>query len=116
MMTPLRILLASALLGLSGHASAASFDCGKARAPDERAICADRALNDRDVRMALLYQLDRRFLAMGGRGALMDQQQLFLRQRSACGAKTACLKTLYDRRIADLRAIIDKQVYPRGPF
>ena len=29
--------------------AAASFDCAKAKAPDEKAICATRALNDADV-------------------------------------------------------------------
>jgi hypothetical protein len=33
-------------------AGAASFDCAKAEAADEKAICADRQLNDEDVEMA----------------------------------------------------------------
>ena len=76
----------------------------------------DRSLNDRDVTMALLFQLDRHFMAMGGRGTLIDSQGEFLRQRRACGAKRACLGRLYDRRIIDLRTYIDRQVVTRGPF
>ena len=106
------------LLALAGtsSASAASFDCGRARAADERAICASRALNDRDVAMALLYGLDRKFLAMGGRGALIDQQSAWLRERRACGSDRACLMRVYDRRIGELRSVIDRQVVTRGPF
>jgi hypothetical protein len=34
---------------------AASFDCAKAQTDDEKAICSDRALNDQDVEMSVLY-------------------------------------------------------------
>jgi uncharacterized protein len=70
------ILTLSGLLTLAVAPStyAASFDCYKATAVDEKAICADRALNDKDVSLALLYSIDRRFMGMGARGALMDEQ------------------------------------------
>jgi uncharacterized protein len=100
----------------AGTAMAASFDCARAAKPDERAICQDRALNDRDVTMAVLYGLDRKFLAMGGRGLLMDEQAAWLRGRRACGANRACLARSYDRRIAQLRKIIDTRVVTNGPF
>ncbi|TCS13234.1 hypothetical protein [Caulobacter sp. BK020] len=45
----------------AGHA--ASFDCGRARTPDEKAICAFRPLNDKDVRMSVLYEVNKRTLA-----------------------------------------------------
>jgi uncharacterized protein len=51
-------------------AQAASFDCGRARAPDEKAVCANTALNDKDVKMSVLYEVNKRTLAMGGRGAM----------------------------------------------
>ena len=50
---------------VAGSAGAASFDCRKARTADEKAICAERALNDKDVRMNELYGINRRTLAMG---------------------------------------------------
>ncbi len=110
--------LAFVLMALAGTSSAgaASFDCGRARGTDERAICASRSLNDRDVAMAMLYGLDRKFLSMGGRGALIDQQVAWLRERRACGSDRACLMRVYDRRIRELRTIIDRQVVIRGPF
>ncbi|MDB5454652.1 MAG: hypothetical protein JWP92_237, partial [Caulobacter sp.] len=75
------LLLALALTFAAGAAQAASFDCDKARGPDERAVCADRSLNDKDVKMSVLYDINRHTLAMGGRGALQDAQQAWLRER-----------------------------------
>lgn len=107
--------LAAALLP-AAPATAASFDCARAAASDEKAICADRALNDRDVRMALLFALDQRFLPMGGRDALRRDQATWLRTRRQCGANRLCLAKRYDARIAALQAVIDERVYPNGPF
>jgi len=110
------ILASLLLLAITPTTQAASFDCEKAGTPDEKAICADRALNDKDVRMALLYSIDRRFMGMGARGALMDEQADWLKQRRACGARRECLHGLYDKRIAGLRRFIDERVVTKGPF
>ena len=96
-------------------ASAASFDCAKARSPDEKAICANTALNDKDVRMSVLYDINKRTLAMGGRGALMDSQQEWLRDRRKCGANRACLNRSYDRRLDDLDRSMER-IYRNAPF
>lgn len=108
-------LLALGLACATGSASAASFDCRKARAPDEKAICAERSLNDKDVRMDVLYGINRHTLAMGGRGALQDQQRDWLRERRACGASKACIGRLYDRRLAELERSMER-IYSNGPF
>lgn len=115
---PLRFHLPLALLlaALPAMAPAASFDCARARATDERTVCGNRALNDRDVRMALLYALDLRFVPMGSRDVIRRDQAAWLRQRRRCGADGACLAAIYDRRIAALQAVIDTRVYPHGPF
>ena len=104
------------LAAIATTAQAASFDCARARAPDEKAVCASRALNDADVKMATLYSLDLRFVPMGGRDHLHDDQRAFLAARKACTANRACISRLYDRRIAALQAVIDTRVYPHGPF
>jgi uncharacterized protein len=104
------------ILALAPIAHAASFDCEKASTSDEKAICADRGLNDKDVTMALLYSIDRRFMGMGARGALMDNQSAWLRSRRACGAGRECLNALYDQRIGVLRKFIDERVVTHGPF
>ena len=114
-MRPMILGLILAASCVAGSASAASFDCKKARTADEKAICAERALNDKDVRMDVLYGINRRTLAMGGRGALMDQQRDWLQGRRACGADRACIGRAYDRRLADLEKSMER-IYSNGPF
>ena len=106
--------LALALVAASS-ASAASFDCARAKAPDERAICADRVLNDKDVRMAQLYEIDGHFLMMGRRGVLDDEQSHWLKGRRQCGSNRQCLNAEYDHRLAALQSVIS-EVYTHGPF
>lgn len=96
-------------------AAAASFDCNKARTADERVICANRALNDQDVRVDQLYAITRHLVPMGGRGAIMDDQRAWLKSRHACGANQACLARSYDRRLAELNRVMER-VYRQGPF
>lgn len=110
----MRIVLAS--LALSGliwtgvgaapslsTAEAASFNCARAGTATERAICGNRALEDRDVEMATIFSLIRPVFAMGARGAFMDEQNAWLVQRNRCGGDTACLRRRYDDRITALR-------------
>ena len=96
-------------------ATAASFDCRKARTADERAICANRDLNDQDVRVDQMYGITRRLVPMGGRDAIMDQQRAWLKARKACGGNQACLRRSYDRRLRELNTVMDR-VYQQGPF
>lgn len=89
------------LLGACG-AQAASFDCTKAKAADEKTICAQRQLNDKDVEMSTKYRFLKGLFAMGARGAMQDDQQAWLKQRQACGTNRACLNTRYDERLKQL--------------
>jgi uncharacterized protein len=110
------VLASVLLLGFgAGMAEAASFNCARARTADERAICADRALNDQDVRMALLFDISRHLVAMGRRGQLEDEQTAWLRGRKACGANRQCLASAYRHRIARLQGVVDG-VASHGPF
>ncbi len=94
-------------LATAAPACAASFDCANATAPDERAICASRALSDLDVEMATLYRVRLEIpMLMGARGAARDEQMAWLARRAACGADVACLRQSYRRRIAQLDRII----------
>lgn len=96
-------------------AAAASFDCRKARTADEKAICANRDLNDQDVRMDQLYGITRHLVPMGGRGAIMDDQRDWLQARKRCGGNQTCLARSYDNRIRQLNTVMDR-VYSQGPF
>ena len=88
-------------------AAAASFDCSKAKAPDEKAICASRTLSDLDVEMATLFRVRMEIpMLMGARGDAGDEQVTWLAKRATCGAHAACLTQAYRQRIAQLKQTI----------
>ncbi|ASW02910.1 hypothetical protein CJU94_23910 [Paraburkholderia aromaticivorans] len=99
----------------SGSAAAASFACGRARLPDEKAVCASRQLSELDVEMAVRYQMLTGLVAMGTRGDMQDEQQAWLTTRRACGGNEPCLLSAYRRRIGTLK---DEYAHlaNRGPF
>ncbi|QKJ86809.1 hypothetical protein PMPD1_1859 [Paramixta manurensis] len=94
------LVLITALLPLPLFA--ASFSCKQATAPDEKAICANRVLNDKDVEMTTKFRFLTGLFAMGTRGNMQDQQRQWLANRQRCGSDVSCLKASYDRRIAEL--------------
>ena len=126
-MRTLRLIVSAAVLAgalvigqgvtpLASTAQAASFDCARARAPDERAICGNRVLEDRDVELSVLYGLIQKLVPMGSRDAIRHEQTQWLAGRGRCGADVPCLRRAYDRRIAALRATIEERVVSNGPF
>jgi len=91
------------MLGVS-PAPAASFDCAKARTPDERAVCADPNLSALDSEMGGLWYAFSRFpMMMGSSGARRDDAKQFLTERGACGSNAGCIGAAYKARIAALR-------------
>ena len=100
---------------LSVPACAASFDCSKARATDERAVCASRTLSEMDVEMAVRFEMLTGLVPMGTRGDMGDAQREFLRQRTRCGASNNCLTALYRARISRLKSQY-MSLKSRGPF
>jgi len=101
---------------LAAHpAAAASFRCTKAKLPDEKAICADRRLNDLDVELAVRLDVIRHLVPMGTRGALMDDQQAWLSARHQCGADHNCLAQHYSDRLEEINGALQR-VYGKGPF
>ena len=113
----MRRLLLALFLGVVSFpaAQAASFDCAKARAADDKAVCASMALSDLDVKMATLFEVATHLVGMGQRGMLQDDQRQFLKERAACGADSACLTRAYDARIKVLTQVL-QAIYSRGPF
>ncbi len=102
----LPLALASGLAaGLAAPARAASFDCSKARTPDEITVCRTPALSLQDTEMAaLFFAYGKVPMMMGSNGARHDDAVQFLARRSACGAGVACLRRAYAARITDLKA------------
>ncbi|WP_439413140.1 lysozyme inhibitor LprI family protein [Enterobacter ludwigii] len=97
---PISNMACTLLLLLPGAGFAAS--CSSVSPPDEKAICTDRDLGEKDVRMVTMYDMLKKIVLMGGRGALQDEQTTWLQKRHACGDNTVCLSHLYDDRIAAL--------------
>lgn len=110
-----RLILALVVSAVALPAAAASFDCRKARAPDERAICANRDLNDQDVRLDQLYGITRHLVPMGGRDAIIGDQRAWLQARKSCGGNQACLARSYEGRLRQLNTVMER-VYQQGPF
>ena len=111
----IRFAVPALLLLVATPVAAASFDCAKAKAPDEKAVCANRALNDADVRMDTLFHVDAQLMAMGGRGDLQEAQRDWMHKRQACKGDVKCLAKAYKDRLADLQAAFD-DIASRGPF
>lgn len=103
------------MLAGSGYSIAASFDCGRARMADEKAVCASRQLSEMDVEMSVRYQMMTGLVAMGARGDMQDEQQAWLKSRKACGANQSCLLGAYRRRIQTLKDEY-ANLASRGPF
>ncbi|WP_233382731.1 lysozyme inhibitor LprI family protein [Methylobacterium sp. C25] len=107
MLIRLGLILAITLAG-SGLVEAASFPCDKAETADEKAICATPALNDRDVELAVRFEILKEVLAMGNRAQLQDDQETWLKERRACGADIACLQQTYETRLKVLRGVLSE--------
>lgn len=95
-------------LFLATPASAASFDCARARTADEVTVCRSPALSALDSEMGgLWYAYSRVPMLMGGNGNRGEEARAFLARRRACGRDAACLARIYRARIAELHQGID---------
>ncbi len=104
----LKAVLTSALLGIlggSGAAAQASFDCAKAGTSVEHAICASAELSRLDRALAEAYAGARQGAGTAQRDAIRADQRRWLARRDRCGGQPDCLANLMDRRIATLRGI-----------
>ena len=105
----LRILGMAMLLLLTAPVQAASFDCSKATAADEVAVCRDGVTSALDSEMgALLFAYDK--MPMDASGNRQDEAEAFLATRAKCGADLTCLRKAYTDRIAALRDGIAKSM------
>ncbi|ARQ00061.1 lysozyme inhibitor LprI family protein [Pseudorhodoplanes sinuspersici] len=97
--------LALVAMAIATQADAASFDCSKARMPDEKAVCGHPGLSELDTQMAALWYSYKRFpFLMGANGVRWDDAHRFLADRRQCGANVACLRRVYQARISALKA------------
>lgn len=102
----MRLAFLLALAATAAPAAAASFDCTRASAPDEVAICADRALSALDALVGRAYAEARRAPRGGGdptdrADALADARSFNARKRR-CGADVPCLVSAHVGALEDL--------------
>ncbi|UHL62555.1 hypothetical protein LSG25_10640 [Paralcaligenes sp. KSB-10] len=91
-------------------ASAASFDCGKARTSFEKAVCADPQLSAQDTAMARRYNAALPLLSAPGQAILRTGQKEWLKMVQALcldnkrkESPVTCLRQQYADRLDDLR-------------
>lgn len=96
-----RWVLAAAFCAVAPIAAAQSFDCAKAQTRVEKMVCANRAIADLDEYLGRYYAAAR--AEMPGAAACLqsDQAQWLKSARDAC-ADSACLKSAYLNRLAEL--------------
>lgn len=86
-------VLALTLATVVGSAHAASFDCSKARAADERAVCSDPRLSELDSLLSKAFAEAKSFAEDEPEAKALARS--FLRNRRACGSDRACITTVY---------------------
>ena len=84
----LLITLSFLLASTAAFAASPSFDCTKAKAPDEIAICGDEQLSQLDRLAALGYDEARR---ASGRSSVRSAAREGLAARRACGGDKDCI-------------------------
>lgn len=93
-----RLLMLVVLLALGATVPAcraASFDCGRAVSPDERAVCADPVLSDLDDALARANEQARATTKRENAPSLLSAARGIIADRRACGAVRGWLLTAY---------------------
>ncbi len=91
----------------AGPVSAASFDCRKAAAPYEKAVCASPSLSSNDEKLAQMYAGVLKQLSPAHQALVRRDQADWAKSRQACrdpaaGGMDACLEGKYAERIKEL--------------
>jgi uncharacterized protein YecT (DUF1311 family) len=105
-----RLVLIALLLPLPALAQP-SFDCARARAWDERVICAQADLGELDRRIATAFRALSERAAPPERTRLQAEQRAWLAERRACEAPVAreaqsCVRRVMRARARDLEAAV----------
>lgn len=106
------LMLLLAVPALAQPAGGPSFDCARARAWDERTICAFADLAALDRQIATAWRRLNERASAGERARLMAGQRAWLQERRACEGPVArdaqsCLRRLMRARARDLTALAD---------
>lgn len=80
-----------------------SFACARAKIAAEHSICVDRRLWVYDRILSVVYNARRLTLSEEGAMRIRNGQHVWLKRRNECGANLACLETLYQIRLSEIR-------------
>lgn len=98
------VLASAAMLWMPSPARAASFACGRAALPAEKAVCGNANLSGLDDSTAGMYFL---ILGSGAPAATIARvkqaQNRFIARRNACAARIDCLVDAYTDQMMFLR-------------
>jgi uncharacterized protein YecT (DUF1311 family) len=106
-----RLLILALLLVPLPAVAQPSFDCARARAWDERAICAQADLSELDRRIAAAFRALSERAALDERTRLQGEQRAWLAERRACEGPQAreaqsCVRRVMRARARDLEAAV----------
>ena len=90
------------IMAIGTQATAASFDCHKAKTSIEKTICEDRYLSELDGKMGKLYHKAKAY-----QHDLPKYQKEWIRNRNKeCGTNNDCLYKWTESRVASFKEII----------
>jgi uncharacterized protein len=93
-----KILCVIAVIATSSGVFAASFDCGKATTPTEKAICSSKKLSLLDEIM--VYQYKTEISVTNDKNKVISSQREWIKnERNICGANDSCLVDAYESRL-----------------
>jgi uncharacterized protein len=99
------LMLLLAVVMAPGLAAAQSFNCNRARYPDEKRICAEPVLSRLDEQLAAAYGAAIRRLGPSRARQLDNEEDAWVVERRRCGADYGCIERNYLERIAELSAM-----------
>ncbi|MCR0984440.1 lysozyme inhibitor LprI family protein [Roseomonas populi] len=99
----LALLLFACVLAAPPAGRAASFDCARAAAPDERAVCADPRLSELDDLLGAANRQARAEATSDEAPRLTVVARGILADRRGCGARRGCLLAVYAGGIESYR-------------
>jgi uncharacterized protein len=96
------VLIAVTAVVVASPASAASFNCKRAKLPAEIAICADTSLGAQDDELAHEYGPLLELAATDDVKAIKKEEDAWLASRNACGSDKQCIAGRYRERLQRL--------------
>ncbi|WGZ90444.1 MAG: SH3 domain-containing protein [Candidatus Thiocaldithrix dubininis] len=98
------LLMFAALLSLSIHSQAASFNCAKAKSYSEKEVCDSKQLSKLDEDLDKVFK--KVLATTSDKASLKTEQADWLKEREACSDKS-CITDVYQSRIEELNTQLE---------